>query len=283
MSSASSELLSTILTKIRPVITNNRAQLLAAASIIILTPLARYTYLDYKAWYSLGLSGVPHNFPGYLIQVCLRLFAKERFSLDYFDDSKVIARAGKHGDNTYLKREGIPHRGSPRPTVPNYTVSQRQLDQNPPEEMREVPLSTSSPCVFDIYTFAHTSNQELLLHKGHYSLSTQELSQVQQPSSTRHLKMTTRSQPHKPASSVKGEIVHIHDADGSLHVSLAPKDAKLVVELGWGERHPLVRGFHAGYMMIYGPRDEEELAVVKKIIDAGTKFMCGEPGYNSET
>lgn len=32
------------------------------------------------------------------------------------------------------------------------------------------------------------------------------------------------------------------ETDGSLHLTLHPKDVKLVLERGWGQRHPLARG-----------------------------------------
>lgn len=40
----------------------------------------------------------------------------------------------------------------------------------------------------------------------------------------------------------RGEIVHVHHSDRSMHMNLHPDDAKVVLEKGWGERHPLARG-----------------------------------------
>lgn len=50
-----------------------------------------------------------------------------------------------------------------------------------------------------------------------------------------------------------------------------------VVEQGWGEAHPLVpRGLAPPtLLMVFGPRDEEELKVVLKLIDASYKFARG--------
>lgn len=75
----------------------------------------------------------------------------------------------------------------------------------------------------------------------------------------------------------------MHETDGSLHVSLAPKDAKLVLERGWGQRHGLAgRGLYAGFVMIYAPRDEDELLVMKGIVRASIRFMMGEgPALNA--
>lgn len=41
---------------------------------------------------------------------------------------------------------------------------------------------------------------------------------------------------------VKGEICHIHDVDGSLHAFLHVRDVNALIEMGFAERHPLVSG-----------------------------------------
>lgn len=79
----------------------------------------------------------------------------------------------------------------------------------------------------------------------------------------------------------KGEICHIHYSDGSLHLTLHPADARLVLEAGLGERHPLARGgwlerfVPAGFLMVYAPRDEGELRAVLDVIEAAAWFVCG--------
>ncbi len=54
----------------------------------------------------------------------------------------------------------------------------------------------------------------------------------------------------------------------------------VVIERGWGERHPLsgVRLFKImpkEYVGIYAPRDDGELEVVEKILVASVLFMTG--------
>ena len=53
----------------------------------------------------------------------------------------------------------------------------------------------------------------------------------------------------------------------------------IVIENGWGERHPLsgssVIGLPKEYVGIYAPRDEEELLVAEKILVASVRFMTG--------
>lgn len=59
-----------------------------------------------------------------------------------------------------------------------------------------------------------------------------------------------------------------------MHALLAPADSKVVLEAGWGERHPLSRGgwferfVPADFVMIYAPQDHDELAVILEIIKA---------------
>ena len=67
------------------------------------------------------------------------------------------------------------------------------------------------------------------------------------------------------------EFAHIHPVyDGSLHVTLPPPLAADVEAAGWGEPHPT-----SGSMMIYGPRDADELEVVWALLRASYDYACG--------
>lgn len=68
----------------------------------------------------------------------------------------------------------------------------------------------------------------------------------------------------------------------SMHVTLAPKDAILVIEKGWGVRHPAsgeppmgVPRLAAGYVLTYAPRNGDELEVLKQIVEASAAFVAG--------
>jgi len=80
----------------------------------------------------------------------------------------------------------------------------------------------------------------------------------------------------------RGEICHIHDSDRSMHMNLHPDDAKVVLEMGWGERHPLAKGgwmkkyVPREFVMVYAPRNREELDVVCRIIEAAGFWVSGE-------
>ena len=78
-----------------------------------------------------------------------------------------------------------------------------------------------------------------------------------------------------------GEVCHAHPSDGSMHMTLHPADAKIVLESGWGERHPLARGgwcrrfVPKEFMLIYAPRSTEEVGEIMKIVAAGVWWVSG--------
>jgi phospholipase/carboxylesterase len=90
---------------------------------------------------------------------------------------------------------------------------------------------------------------------------------------------------HLPASAhaareafmMEREFAHIHPpSDGSLHMVLPPGVLERVVANGWAERHPLAGrfGLPASIVMVYGPRDENELEVVQELVRASHEFAA---------
>ncbi|MQA99716.1 MAG: phospholipase [Actinobacteria bacterium] len=86
--------------------------------------------------------------------------------------------------------------------------------------------------------------------------------------------------PDRPeAFLVQGEFAHLHPpTDGSLHLMLSEGDAAEVIAKGWGELHPAAReGLISGAaVMVFGPRDEDELEVVAQIVQASYRFAGGD-------
>ncbi|KAL1962855.1 hypothetical protein VTN77DRAFT_9130 [Rasamsonia byssochlamydoides] len=89
---------------------------------------------------------------------------------------------------------------------------------------------------------------------------------------------------HQNHATCNGEICHAHPCDGSLHLTLHPADVKLILERGWGERHPLAwdsswwwkaKIVPPGFVMIYAPRDEKELDCVVQIVRAAAWWVSG--------
>jgi hypothetical protein len=87
------------------------------------------------------------------------------------------------------------------------------------------------------------------------------------------------SQGPRDAFMVGAEFAHVHPPhDGSLHVAVRPEDVEEVLEKGWGEPHPMaMRGYIPGnVLMIYAPRDEQELEVVMHIVEASRARALGQ-------
>lgn len=73
------------------------------------------------------------------------------------------------------------------------------------------------------------------------------------------------------------EFAHLHP-DGSLHASLEPELAKAAISAGWATPHPWAtqRESFSGFVMIYTPQTEEELAVVIRLVQASYSYVTGQ-------
>lgn len=63
---------------------------------------------------------------------------------------------------------------------------------------------------------------------------------------------------------------HIHPHyDGSLHINVPTELAELLIAQGWAEYHNVVTSGLAPpiVIMLYGPRDEQELAFAKRVVE----------------
>jgi phospholipase/carboxylesterase len=78
--------------------------------------------------------------------------------------------------------------------------------------------------------------------------------------------------PHRQLSQCRTEFAHLHPPhDGSLHLTLPDSVYAQVLERGWGDPHPI-----SGTMMLFGPRDSEELEVAWSVVLASYRFATGE-------
>jgi hypothetical protein len=74
---------------------------------------------------------------------------------------------------------------------------------------------------------------------------------------------------------IEREFAHLHPApDHSLHAMLPPDLAQAAIDAGWAELHPVARMglLPPTAVMLYAPRDEDELAVVQQLIEASHRF-----------
>jgi hypothetical protein len=74
---------------------------------------------------------------------------------------------------------------------------------------------------------------------------------------------------------IEREFAHLHPApDYSLHAMLPPDLAQAAIDAGWAELHPVARMglLPPTAVMLYAPRDEDELAVVQQLVEASHRF-----------
>ena len=75
------------------------------------------------------------------------------------------------------------------------------------------------------------------------------------------------------------EFAHIHPNpdNGSMHLVLPADDVAEIKRTGWGEDHYLVTQgqWPVGLVMIFSPRDEDELSVIKRIVGRSYQFATG--------
>ncbi|HUQ55578.1 luciferase family protein [Lentzea sp.] len=100
-------------------------------------------------------------------------------------------------------------------------------------------------------------------------------SKISMPSSRAlHLDQATATGP-ADAFLVETEFTHLHgDGSGSLHLALPSAVAREVIATGRGERHPAVAlGLaHPTLVMLFGPRDADELEVVWRLVQASHAY-----------
>lgn len=71
--------------------------------------------------------------------------------------------------------------------------------------------------------------------------------------------------------------IHPHPDNGSMHLVLSVEDARETIAKGWGENHYLVNQgkWPEGLIMVFSPRDEDELEAVKTIVTCSYEFASG--------
>lgn len=198
----------------------------------------------YQAFLDLGPGGTPYTFRGYLKLCFLGLFVLRK----PYQAPRTTVRRG------YLA--SIPIRPGQRPRVTGI-APHRQVEQRASDAIFEQLKATMTG--FAVEQPDHFCCALSAFEKHSMAL------------------FSTIAYPHP---SRRSEICHCHRADGSLHMTLHPADIKIILEAGWGIRHPLARGdwwwynppVPEGFMMIYAPRDQEELGVVKRIMKAGAWY-----------
>lgn len=166
----------------------------------------------------------------------------------------TMARLRLQGTDPFLVRVGsslpvhpalleLPRRSGDRPEVAGFPIPHRVLQEPPPPDVHDAVRE-----VFDRFT---------------------------PPLEYR----TSRWEKHNQALfRGEAEVGHLHPSDGSMHVTLAPADAQRVIDLAWGELHPLAGGklgLPATYTLLYPPRDDADLAPIAAILTAAAERVGG--------
>ena len=82
---------------------------------------------------------------------------------------------------------------------------------------------------------------------------------------------------HAEAILAGREFAHVHP-DGSRHMMRSPERAREAVAAGWAELHPIARGRpDGGLVLVFTPRDFEELEVVIGLVTDSYAYVTGRP------
>jgi hypothetical protein len=83
---------------------------------------------------------------------------------------------------------------------------------------------------------------------------------------------------------VGSEFAHFHPSpDWSLHLTLPEDVATAAVDTGWAEFHPFVLSgqLPATHVMVYAPRDREELELVWTLVETSYRFAASATNGSS--
>ncbi|KAI9808617.1 MAG: hypothetical protein M1825_003767 [Sarcosagium campestre] len=223
---------------------------LLALALLLLAFIAVYN--DYQAFLKLGPGGTPHSFVGYLRITMLRLFAHRKPC----DPSGVPIILRPERGYLYSMSQDLPYRIGRRPRVtgiaPHRQVTQKGLAND------FAALGAGLRDLVELYPSSLALGTSCFEKHGTGLFSLQAANRT-----------------------CNGEVCHAHQTDGSLHMTLHPDDVRLVLERGWGERHPLAKGgwlsrfVPSGFVMIYAPRDANELKVVMTMVKAAIWWVDG--------
>ncbi|KAF9893813.1 hypothetical protein FE257_009983 [Aspergillus nanangensis] len=263
----------------------NKTLTLTAITVTLLAVTLPRVYNDYCIFMSYGPGGIPYNPLGWLAaNVIIRPFAQEPFSTTVYEQK---IQAG----NTigFLSDEKVAAHKRNRPVVGPHIVPHRQLTEFSEKDIRKVSsrtLSTSPGEAKLIEEFESFANRNPHLVKLAPSLTEMQ---------TDGLFLVDEVGAQNPAArQMKNEVAHIHRLkDGSLHATMAPADCKKLFDGGWAQRHGLSgvdipRILTGGrkislpveYVLIYAPRNEEELDFVMEVVAASVKYMAKEEKEN---
>ncbi|KAA8651958.1 uncharacterized protein ATNIH1004_000858 [Aspergillus tanneri] len=229
--------------------------------LVILIPLTfHHVRKDYHAFLALGPGGTPPTLTGYLRICVLRILALRNPFIPPSLPHTLLPQTG------YLHRSRLAQRIGPRPTIAGI-APQRQITQR------------SDKLIYQ----ALTTGIHHLVNGNRDTLCAGTSCFEKHSTGIFCRRSTIAQQQQRSRITCDGEVCHTHPIDGSLHLTLHPADVKVILERGWGQRHPLawadwwcwVRFVPSGFVMVYAPRDADELETVLEIIRAAAWWVSG--------
>ncbi|MDV6303135.1 MULTISPECIES: hypothetical protein [Rhodococcus] len=192
---------------------------------------------DYAAWMELGPGGLPANVGGWLITTALRPLARR--------DPLTVAGTSSPGLHWHLEQ-----RPGTRPAIAPHPIPHRQLtDRGTHASIERLTAAVAE-------------------HAGPESPFHMERSRFERRGDALYVSDISAAAPW--ISRTKGEVLHVHESEGSMHVVMQPDDAQTVISAGWGELHPLagrpVLGLPETYVFLYAPRDSDDIYGIEQII-----------------
>jgi len=219
-------------------------------TLLVAPHILHRLYGNYTLFHSLGPSGVPRNAIGWAFSSVLKLITRDTLSAAHY------TAEGPASLST------LPARSGERPTKGWHPIPQRQVTQLPSEDV-----------------IVAVQSALLEIHAAFYDVTEQRTSGFEKHGPAIFVK---KDVPEENVAKVvvksKREVAHVHETDGSAHVVMASHaDCREVVEKGWGERHPLAGVMvPKEYLLIYAPRDWDEVNVVRGIVEAAVRGAVGK-------
>ncbi|KAK2616413.1 hypothetical protein QQS21_000655 [Conoideocrella luteorostrata] len=229
----------------------------AAAAAVGLAALI-IAYRDYRAYVALGSHGLPDNFWGWKKQLMMTLMARKDTTVAApYDIEGVKENYGPNATTSYFNT-ALEQRPGSRPQIPGFVAPQRQVTATASAKMKEQMFS---------YLKELTSENSSTLQS--------ELSVLEGPVPAVQLKKGLDLPKYLEVT--RGEMIHVHPADGSTHLILSLEDSRSVIERGWGQRHRLSgRWLGWGYTLVYAPRNQDEFELWKNVTCAAARYCCAE-------
>lgn len=212
-----------------------------ALIVIAVATATPYIYKDYHEWLKVMVpGGLPGNFLGYTISCLVTTFAGRGDDVSKID----YTIPGDKPSKSFLAGVDIPQREGDTPEIAKWVLPQRQIS---PKKLPE-----STKWLQDLLEDVVASHDDCLIGTSFVEKGIKAL--------------------FWSAHVDKYEVAHVHPVDETVHVYLMPEDAKIALTTGWGRLHPFKPSYHPPGIestFFFSPRNEEDLKVYRKFIEAG--------------